>query len=339
MLYDIHDATGDTRKTFTVKSWKMPKSTKVIAARPVLMAILDSGIKKDHKAFDAPDRIIPRMLSGLGQSDTNDETGHGTICAGIAAGKPYEEIRQGSFFSRCLGKTDEFPGGVAPNVRLIVYKVTTAEGNYDGLVPALKDLRDLTPADIPGMGGKTGPLIDVVSMSFGNIEKVPGITDGINLLDKETILVAAAGNEGGLSDTCLFPAKYDNVIAVGACTDSGKPWKYTTRATDKCVYLAPGKAIQAPSYRSTTELVSRSGTSLAAPAVAGLIARLIDWTYAYCSQDLEPAITRRIHNTEYMKKVLDLMVNANGILEPNKVFLSADLFKEKVETCLQGNLD
>ena len=332
MLYNIHDATGDTRKTFTVESWKMPESTKVIAVRPVLMAILDSGIKKDHKAF-APesDRIIPIKLAG--QSDTNDETGHGTICAGIAAGKPYEERRQGSFFSRLWpwGKTDKFPGGVAPNYRLIVYKVTTAEGNYDGLVPALKDLRDLTPAKV-GMGGKNGPLIDVVSMSFGSIEENRNITDEINRLSaKETICVAAAGNDGGLTDKCPFPAQYDNVIAVGACTDSGDQWQYTTRATDKRVYLAPGVGILAPSHRSTTELVASSGTSLAAPAVAGLVARLIDWTYAYCS----PEAARRIHNTKNMKKVLDLMVNKHRILEPNKLFsLSGDRFKKKVEPCL-----
>ena len=331
MLYDIEDATGDTRKTYTVESWKMPKSTKVKAARPVIMAILDSGINNDHKAFDASDRIIPIKLPG--QSDTNDETGHGTLCAGIAAGMPYEEIRQG-FFSRCLGKTDKFPGGVAPNYRLIVYKVTTAEGNYEGLVPALIDLRTLTAAKV-GMGGKTGPLIDVVSMSFGSTEENPNITDAINLLSaKETICVAAAGNDGGLTDKCPFPAKYDNVIAVGACTDSGDRWKYTTRATDKRVYLAPGVDILAPSHGSTTELVARSGTSLAAPAVAGLIAQLIDWTYAYFS----PEAARQIHNTENMKKVLDLMVNNHGILQPNKV-LSADLFKKKVKTCFPSNLD
>ena len=59
---------------------------------PVNIAVLDSGVKEDHKAFKSKLHPLPKVLNSKSfvapENDATDVTGHGTFCAGVAAGYP-----------------------------------------------------------------------------------------------------------------------------------------------------------------------------------------------------------------------------------------------------------
>ena len=100
----------------------------------IVIAILDSGIQTSHRAFEG--RILKEYSRNFcsGASDahnTDDMYGHGTRCAGIAAGNQFEYT-----MSPCTSDKFTFPGGVAPKAKIIMCKVT-----HDNS-PSLKAVED-----------------------------------------------------------------------------------------------------------------------------------------------------------------------------------------------------
>ena len=59
---------------------------------PVNIAVLDSGVKEDHQAFESKLHPLPKVLNSKSfvapENDATDVIGHGTFCAGVAAGYP-----------------------------------------------------------------------------------------------------------------------------------------------------------------------------------------------------------------------------------------------------------
>ncbi|CAE7080524.1 unnamed protein product [Rhizoctonia solani] len=98
--------------------------------------------------------------------------------------------------------------------------------------------------------------------------------------DQGVHVVAAAGNDN--SDARhTSPARAANVLAVGASTVRDECWVEPNRlhcgsSFGACVRVfAPGVNVMSAGIRSTTHLVPKTGTSMAAPHVAGLIAYFI----------------------------------------------------------------
>lgn len=209
----------------------------------VRVAVLDTGINYNHPQLG---------LNYAGghdyvNKDTNpiDDHGHGTHVAGIVGA-----LRDGVTVV-----------GVAPEVDLYAVKVldSSNRGKWGYLLSAL----DWCVAN----------EISVATLSLGG-PSYPGSTFELafqNAYDSGLLVIASAGNAGSGADKVTFPAKFSSVIAVGSTTNTDARSSFSS--TGPAVELAaPGSAIYS-CYNSG--YATLSGTSMAAPHVAGVAALVI----------------------------------------------------------------
>jgi subtilisin len=153
------------------------------------IGIMDSGIDLHH-----PDLNIYRQVTFVsGTASGNDDNGHGTAVAGIAAAKDN---------SRGLV-------GLAPGARLWAIKVLDSNG-----IGSSSDI-------IEGIDYVTQHAneIDVVNLSFGAIGQNTALHSAIiKSVAAGVTYTAAAGNEG-VDASSVFPASFPEVIAVSAIVD------------------------------------------------------------------------------------------------------------------------
>lgn len=231
---------------FTRTYWDLD-SLRKLTGEDTVIAILDRGINMEHSAFKSPDadKVLPapnyskNFHHDQPENDITDHTGHGTLCAGIAAGISY-----GNTFLRLSDQQytplqEKFPGGVAPQAKLIVCRIDYSE---DQVVKALDHLIDIQTRN-------ENPIkVHVVSMSFGFDKLDQQIEARISDLTWKhgTICVASAGNEGQkLSRPITYPGSSDNVICIGAHDNYGHQAQFSSTG-QKHVYLAPGEKVIGP---------------------------------------------------------------------------------------------
>ena len=244
--------------------WENPeKFENKCGGKDICIAIVDSGINMNHDAFQGEkkkhqkEKIHPfpasKNFCGKNERDLKDTDGHGTYCAGIAAGR---QIKDKNF------------SGVAYNARLLICNVGN-NPTMKRVIEALEHIRQL----------KKGTRVDIVSMSFGFVKDTPEFKKCIDNLTAEGIIcVAAAGNYGNSPHPVLYPAKYNDVISVGAHDEYWKLAVFSPNVPGvKCTTLGVG--VRVPEcgngwFRESFTAID--GTSVAAPAVAGLIACILE---------------------------------------------------------------
>jgi subtilisin len=218
----------------------------------IKLGILDSGFDRWHP--DYAGRHI-RYWSAFG-CDARDVCGHGTHCAGIAAGP------------RAVANRMRY--GVAPDADLHIYKVLNDSGTgTDGQV-----LAGINQAMVDGC--------DVMSLSLGRqagratTSNIMFDEAGQMALDEGRIIIAAAGNSSsrdiGYIAPVDFPANSPTVMAVAAVDSRSNLTNFSagTPVGGCGVDIAgPGAGIfsSMPMPRHYQRL---RGTSMAAPHVAGV---------------------------------------------------------------------
>lgn len=218
--------------------------------RGVKIAVLDTGIDLGHPALTANIRDYANFADGAVNSDVNDLEGHGTMVAGVIAARS---------FNRSII-------GIAPEAQLYIGKVTNQNsgGNPESLRAGIEWARQ--------------KRVHIINISLGSDAPVKEIHDEIKAARNDGIFViCAAGNDGTL-EGLDFPARYDECISVGAVTKNGNRWELSTGAGSAVGHeldiVAVGHLVRSTFPRnldSSGESV-RSGTSLAAPFVSGVLA-------------------------------------------------------------------
>ena len=276
------------------------------------VAVLDTGINLNHLAFQSKfqSRNIIRVNFTTNPDDPNDDIqdidGHGSHCAGVVAGSP----------CKCTvgDKTVQFPGGVAHGARLVVCRVAKDRKHFDSaaIVGALnwliKEKRNT----------QESVKVDIVVMSFGAPSMSTYLDIEGKILDLTNLgvtCIAAAGNSGMVLQNALcYPALFDNVICIGAHGSKGKPAPCTPIGGD-IDYLGPGVDIYAPSYENNDGLMCASGTSCAAPAVAGLVCMLIQRArkLPYDMQIQGRHVSQYVSKTRVIRQLLKEISSSRGV--------------------------
>ncbi|WP_433414073.1 S8 family serine peptidase [Microtetraspora malaysiensis] len=225
----------------------------------VTVAVLDSGYDPDHPDLKG---VVAQERNFSDEPDIRDNVGHGTHVASIVAGNG-EKYR-----------------GVAPGTRLAIGKVGGSFGASESAIIAGMEWAAVeVKAKVVNfsMGSPDTPEIDPVEQAVNTLSERTG-----------TLFVVASGNT--FRDPVMSPGSADAALTVGAVDrkDRVAPFSSTgPRLGDHAVkpdLTAPGVGIVAAAAAGTADdtHVAKSGTSMAAPHVAGAAAILAqrhpDWT-------------------------------------------------------------
>ncbi len=202
----------------------------------VRVAIIDSGICQH---FELSGKVLQGYDFVDGDANPQDEMGHGCAVAGIVA----------------ANWDGQGIAGIAPNARLLVYRVLNAQGSgrYSHVASAIVRAVD--------------EGAQIINMSLGGVNSSQLLQDAVNYASsKGVMLIAAAGNNG--IDSALYPAAYANVVSVGAFDSEGLRAPFSNYG--KVDIWAPG--VDVLSLTLADDYNVFSGTSFAAPNVTGLAA-------------------------------------------------------------------
>jgi subtilisin len=249
--------------TWGLQATNVDKST--FSGRGIRIAVLDTGLdfrvsKKGAIDYhpDFKGRAIFTTSFVTGAKTAKDDVGHGTHCTGIASGplKPKKLPRY----------------GIAYNSDIFIAKVLDDNGDgLDGWILA-------------GIEWAVKNRCQIISMSLGST-KTPGKpfsrvyeTVALRALLAGTLIVAAAGNDSDRPDViCAVdePADSPSIMAVAAMRSDGQIAGFSNggliASGGEVDIAAPGWDV----YSSTlmpTAYSYKSGTSMAAPHVAGVAA-------------------------------------------------------------------
>jgi subtilisin family serine protease len=248
-------------------------------SRDILVAVIDTGIDSEHP--DLKDNIYtnPGEIAGDGKdNDENgfvddihgwnfaaksnnsvDDNGHGTHCAGTIGG---------------VGNNGVGVAGVNWEVTLLPLKFLSASGSG-----TLKDA-------VEAINYARMMKVKVMSNSWGGGAFSETLLKAIeDARDAGILFVAAAGNDSANNDANpTYPASYDvlNVIAVAATDNRDMLAKFSNFGSRSVHVAAPGAGIYSTYKNGTYKTLS--GTSMAAPHVAGLSALLLsthpEWNFS-----------------------------------------------------------
>jgi subtilisin family serine protease len=201
--------------------------------------IIDSGIRFDHVDFEGRAVQGHDVLSdGQNGADCN---GHGTHVAGTVGGRTW---------------------GVAKDVRLVSVRVINCSGTgtVSGVIAGIDWI----------IKNNQGPAVATLSLGAAKNETLNKAVR--NLIGAGVQVAVAAGNSN--ADACTrSPSSTLEAVVVGAAGTAHVNQRQTFSNWGDCVdVFAPGSAIVSASHQDATSSVIKSGTSMAAPHAAGVMA-------------------------------------------------------------------
>ncbi len=204
--------------------------------RGVTIAVLDTGAL-EHTSLQGA-KIERLDLIDSPDGPATDLSPHGTAVASLIVGQ--------------LGN------GIAPEANLLSIRVLDSDGIGDSFTLA------------QGIVEAVDRGAHVISMSLGGFGYSETLASAVDYAaSKGVVLVAAVGNEGVAA--LPYPANFDNVVAVSAVDANGAHAPFSNQGAQVDI-AAPGVGLY--SAWNDESWVSFTGTSAAAPLIAGGIAAL-----------------------------------------------------------------
>ncbi|QRW14048.1 subtilisin-like protease 8 [Ceratobasidium sp. AG-Ba] len=211
------------------------------AGKGVDVYVIDTGINTAHQSFEG------RAAFGFAAQGLEevDDQGHGTHCAGTIASKDF---------------------GVAKAANVIAVKVLGADGSgatsdiIDGIAFAMQSAQQSGKPSVISMslGGGVSTALDRAVTA--------ATTAGVHV-------VVAAGNESADANTSS-PARAPAVITVGASNINDQVASFSNFGKGVDIF-APGQQVISTFIGSDDAAQILSGTSMACPHVAGMVAAIL----------------------------------------------------------------
>ncbi|CAE6425211.1 unnamed protein product, partial [Rhizoctonia solani] len=237
--------------------------------------VIDTGINVDHNEFEGRahwGHTVPQ------NDEDKDGNGHGTHCAGTIASRKYGVAKKAHVHAvKVLGSNGS--GSMADVVAGVMWASKQAQSKA---IEAIKEFRAT---------GKTSHKGSVANMSLGG-GKSPALDRAVNAAVKNGLHFAvAAGNDN--KDACNYsPAAAELAVTVGAST-MGDDRAYFSNHGECVDIFAPGLNILSTWIGSNTSTNTISGTSMASPHTAGLLAYLLS---IQGSQTFNPHLPEKANN-------------------------------------------
>ena len=277
-----------------LKAW-----TKTHGSTDVVVAVLDSGVDYTHTDLRAnmwlrPDNLGAYFDDELGAfndengfngtdaaADPMDDNGHGTHCAGIIGAE---------------GDNNEGIAGINWNVEIMPLKFL-GRGGFGTTGDAIKAINYAIDRKEKGVN------VRVINASWGSTSKSKALEDTIRAAgDAGILFVAAAGNNGSNNDRRPhYPSNYDlpNVISVAALDRSDSLTSFSNWGVKRVHVAAPGKDIL--STWLNDDYRDASGTSMAAPQVAGVAALIVAQNPRITVQQLRERVLKSVDVLDSLK--------------------------------------
>lgn len=244
MLDEFQEQSFRDKKNWGIDELQIPVLwAKGVYGKDTKVAVIDTGIYREHPDLKGSVEKEYNFLKN--NCNANDDSGHGTLVAGIIASR-----------NNNLGYI-----GVAPRCKLLIAKVLDENrrmGSAANLVDAINWSID--------------EGADVINISILVSEDYSEVREAIRRAWKAKIpVVCAAGNEKFEDKKLRWPAAYKKTIAVGAVHKRSMQVSHFSSEGPELNVLAPGDPVYS-TFLKPKLYMKDSGTSYAAPFVSGTLA-------------------------------------------------------------------
>ena len=269
----------------------------------VTIAVIDTGVDLEHSEFTS--RIIEGYDFVDNDTIANDGNGHGTHVAGTIAGS-----------NDGVGIT-----GVAYDSQIMPIRVLDNDGN------------GYTSDIIEGIRFAADNGADVINLSLGGGGYSQAMADIISYASNlGAVVVMAAGNSYGSYPD--YPAAHavNNGIAVGAVNQLGQLADFSNRAGSNTLDYVTAPGVDIFSSLPSNSYGTYSGTSMAAPHVAGVAGLLMSHNPDLTSEQVESLLidtasnSNQTGNSQYPSDY-DVITNQTGLITLDTIhnFTESDL--------------
>ncbi|MFC3895773.1 S8 family peptidase [Lentzea rhizosphaerae] len=210
------------------------------AGAGVNVYVIDTGVRVSHSAFDG--RAVDGYDAVDGRLPAQDGNGHGTHVAGTIAGSQH---------------------GVAKAAKIVAVRVLDDEGSgsTEGVIEGIDWV------------AKNAVKPAVANMSLGGLVS-SSLDDAVRKAIAAGVTFTIAAGNSSVDASTASPARVTEAITVGATERTDARATYSNFGSVLDIF-APGSAITSAWNTSDSATNTISGTSMAAPHVAGAAARYL----------------------------------------------------------------
>ncbi len=297
-----------------------------ITGKGIVVGIVDTGVDLKHPSLESKYRGF--------SEDGKHSHDYNFFDAFKQSSVPYDDNRHGTHVAgTVLGSTEDgYYTGMAPDAQWIGAKILSGRGS-GSLSTVLAGIEwMLAPTDASGRNPDPTKAPDLLNHSWGTTD---GRTQAFRQVWKAyeaagIVPVVAAGNSGPRAASVGAPGSYPESIAVGATDKDDRVARFSSRGPSpirdeknpegfKPDVSAPGHQVTAAVPGGGYQTLS--GTSMASPAVAGVVALLLQKHPDLTNEEVRKALTTSARDIDAPGPDLN---SGHGIVDAPAAMKAAD---------------